>query len=299
MQQALPGASRATYRPERIRLLRTSGPPDSVRSHNLPAARFRTPRRPASGRNAGRIAVVDRQSDVRQLGTGLAPWPQGMSTPTRWVAIIGGVCGLFGCLAGLWIPTKAVLAQVLIGRAWERARAGEAERRPWPWADTRPIARLIAPEHERTLYVLAGASGQSLAFGPAHVSSTAAPGERDNIAIAGHRDTHFAFLRDLEAGDTLVLETLDRALRYRVTGMEVVHESHTELLWRSGRAELTLITCYPFDAITPGGPLRYVVHATGILHPRIGHWSRSGTNFDEEARRPTAVSTRIPRARSQ
>ena len=71
-------------------------------------------------------------------------------------------------------------------------------------------------------------------------------------------------LRDLEAGDTLVLETLDRALRYRVAGMEVVHESHTELLWRSGRAELTLITCYPFDAITPGGPLRSVVHATGI-----------------------------------
>jgi sortase A len=25
---------------------------------------------------------------------------------------------------------------------------------------------------------------------------------------------------------------------------------------------LTLVTCYPFDAVEPGGPLRYVVVAT-------------------------------------
>jgi len=27
---------------------------------------------------------------------------------------------------------------------------------------------------------------------------------------------------------------------------------------------LTLITCYPFDALNPGGPLRYVVRAAGL-----------------------------------
>ena len=31
-----------------------------------------------------------------------------------------------------------------------------------------------------------------------------------------------------------------------------------------GEARLTLITCYPFDALRAGGPLRYVVTAKAI-----------------------------------
>ena len=30
---------------------------------------------------------------------------------------------------------------------------------------------------------------------------------------------------------------------------------------RSDAPMLTLVTCYPFDAVVPGGPLRYVVTA--------------------------------------
>lgn len=33
------------------------------------------------------------------------------------------------------------------------------------------------------------------------------------------------------------------------------------VLENAGDDRLTLITCYPFDAIVPGGPLRYVVTA--------------------------------------
>jgi sortase A len=112
------------------------------------------------------------------------------------------------------------------------------------------------------LYVLAGASGQSLAFGPSHVSASAKPGAPDNIVLAGHRDTHFSFLRDLEAGDELILESPGRSHRYRVDGMEIVHESRTDLLLPSGRSELTLMTCFPFDSVVPGGPLRYVIFAS-------------------------------------
>jgi sortase A len=162
---------------------------------------------------------------------------------------------------GLWIPAKARLAQELIAVAWKRSLAGESEVRPWSWADTWPVARLIPPKQSSPLYVLAHASGQSLAFGPAHVSASAAPYEADNVAIAGHRDTHFAFLKDLEVGHEIRLETTEGIRTYLVTSTHVVHESRTDLLERTGRAELTLITCYPFDAVMPGGPLRYVVHA--------------------------------------
>jgi len=167
-------------------------------------------------------------------------------------------------LRGLWIPTKAWAAQQMIARAWSDVVAGQTQIRPWPWADTWPVARLHLPGVDAPLYVLAGASGQSLAFGPAHVSASARPGEPDNVVIAGHRDTHFAALEHLALGAEVILETATSSIRYRVDEAIIVHESRVDLLEHSGRAELTLITCYPFDSIVPGGPLRYVVHAGAI-----------------------------------
>ena len=179
--------------------------------------------------------------------------------------VLGTAALGFACLGwGLWIPAKAALAQGLIAHAWSEALRGESRPKPWPWADTWPVAKLGAPRLGKEVFVLAHASGQALAFGPAHVASSAAPGQSDNVVFAGHRDTHFAFLRELQEGDDLELESKAGVTHYRVTRMHVVHESATEVLERSGQAELTLITCFPFDAIVPGGPLRYVVHASRV-----------------------------------
>ncbi len=180
------------------------------------------------------------------------------------ILVVGGLL----CLSNAaWIPAKARLAQGLIERAWFAAATIEdpSKARPWPWADTWPVARLIrADAPESPLYVLAGASGEALAFGPGHLSSSAAPGSAGHVVIAGHRDTHFAFLRDLEPGAAITLETHEARVDYLVTSTEVVHESRTDLVARSGRAELTLLTCFPFDAIVPGGPLRYLVRARAV-----------------------------------
>jgi len=170
-----------------------------------------------------------------------------------------------GCIVwGLWIPAKAVAAQILIEAAWARARSGVERARPWPWADTWPVARLTVPRLGIEVFALSGASGEALAFGPGHVSATAEPGRLDNVVFAGHRDTHFAFLRDLRYGDVIVLHGLTGWLAYQVIETRVVHENETQLLEPTGLAELTLITCFPFDAILPGGPLRYVVRTTAI-----------------------------------
>jgi sortase A len=185
-----------------------------------------------------------------------------MKRPIESVVFLMALSGLALVANGLWIPAKAELAQFLIEKAWVRVLAGDLRARPWPWADTWPVARLVVPGIGVDLYVLAGVSGQSLAFGPSHVSASAKPGAPDNIVLAGHRDTHFSFLRDLEAGDELILESPGRSHRYHVDGMEIVHESRTDLLLPSGHSELTLITCFPFDSVVPGGPLRYVIFAS-------------------------------------
>jgi sortase A len=41
----------------------------------------------------------------------------------------------------------------------------------------------------------------------------------------------------------------------------VLDSRHDRLLIEADRPMLTLLTCYPFDAVLPGGPLRYVAIA--------------------------------------
>ena len=161
-----------------------------------------------------------------------------------------------------WIGAKAHLAQQLVRRAWSEAQSGARDARPWPWADTRPVARLLAPGHGVELFVLDGASGRTMAFGPGHLSGTPRPGEAGNAVVAGHRDTHFAFLRRLRPGEALVVERPDgQRRRYMVSDTRVVDRRETWVAQDAGDTRLTLVTCYPFDALRAGGPLRYVVTA--------------------------------------
>jgi sortase A len=161
-----------------------------------------------------------------------------------------------------WIEAKARLAQHLVRRAWSREQAGAGDVPPWPWADTHPVARLLAPGQGVDLFVLAGASGRTMAFGPGHVDGTPLPGQPGNAVVSGHRDTHFAFLRRLRAGDPIVVERRDgRRFRYTVSETLVVDRRDAWVAQDAGDTRLTLVTCYPFDAIRPGGPLRYVVTA--------------------------------------
>ena len=147
-------------------------------------------------------------------------------------------------------------------RAWLRAGQDIERPAPWPWADTWPVARLTAKSRDIDLIVLAGGSGRTLAFGPGHLSASALPGETGNAVIAGHRDTHFRFLRHVEAGELLSVESSKgRKHVYKVLGADVVDSRKASLVLDTEAAMMTLVTCYPFDAREPGGPLRYIVTA--------------------------------------
>lgn len=163
---------------------------------------------------------------------------------------------------GAYIPAKAWLAQELMQRAWTRTGSGEVRATPWPWADTWPIARLTARSGDVDLIVLAGASGRTLAFGPGHMSASAMPGETGNAVIAGHRDTHFRFLKDVQPGELLRFESSNgERYLYKVIDAEIVDSRKGSLALDTESAMLSLVTCYPFDAKEVGGPLRYVVTA--------------------------------------
>jgi sortase A len=162
----------------------------------------------------------------------------------------------------VWIHGKALVAQMLLERGWNARLAGQDENaaKPWPWADTAPIGRLHVPRLKINQIVLAGASGRTLAFGPGHLSGTALPGSRGHSIVSGHRDTHFTFLRDLIPDDEVHIQRSDgKTVIYRVTGHQTVDARLATFTDTPDRSTLTLVTCYPFDALDTSGPLRYVV----------------------------------------
>lgn len=161
----------------------------------------------------------------------------------------------------LWIPLKAELAQWLMHRTWQQVLAGDLQARPWPWADTRPAAILKAPRLGIEHYVLEGNSGRNLAFGPVLARSAAAGNDR---VISGHRDTHFRFLQQLLPGDRISLQTPAGTEEYAVQNSEVIDSRLQQLVLEPTLHRLSLVTCYPFDSLTAGGPLRYVVTALPV-----------------------------------
>ena len=169
------------------------------------------------------------------------------------------VIGVIQMTQGAYILAKAQLAQWLIKDAWHESLLNKNNNKPWSWADTWPVARLTVGSEQ--LYVLQGASLRVLAFGPGYLNQSALPGKDGNTVILGHRDTHFASLQYLEPGDSIGLQYINGERNYTVRRVDVAHKDAVANLQIDGRRTLTLITCYPFDAVTPETPWRYVVIA--------------------------------------
>lgn len=161
------------------------------------------------------------------------------------------------------IKAKAELAPVLIERAWARSQAEAGSPvKPWPWADTWPVARLQLPAHGVDQLIMAGDSGNVLAFGPGHTLASAPLGSNGVAVVGGHRDTHFAFAQHVEHGAQVRLELASGEQRmYEVAATGVVDSSNQPLVPSESATGLLLVTCYPFDTISVGGPLRYLIEA--------------------------------------
>ena len=172
------------------------------------------------------------------------------------------IFGLVSIGHGATIHAKAWLAQLLLQRAFAQTIATGHPAKPWSWADTWPVARIEVPRVGASAIVLAGSSGQALAFGPGHLEGTADAGEPGVAVYAAHRDTHFRFLRDVAIGDEIVITRIDgKTFRYRADRTSVVRFDASGIDPLIEGYELVLSTCWPFDAVTPG-PERYLLHAT-------------------------------------
>lgn len=180
-----------------------------------------------------------------------------MRKPSLLICLVG--VSIFG--NGLYTGGKAIVAQSLMERAWAKTAASGEVHLPWSWMDAYPAVRLTLGNGKSHI-VLNSDSGQALAFGPAIVSGTQGT---DTLAIAAHKNTQFKTLKDLKQGDIVHLEhPQGEPITYRVTHMEILDsriDGVTIAEAATTPSRLALITCYPFDAVSFNGPMRYVVYA--------------------------------------
>jgi sortase A len=163
-----------------------------------------------------------------------------------------------------WITLKAEVAQILLDRAFTQSIATGETTKPWSWADTWPVAEVRVPRLNAKAVVLTGATGEAMAFGPTWLTDTPKPGERGTSVLAAHRDTHFAFLKNIAVDDEIKITRTDGlTFTYKVTTLRVADWNTSGIDRHAKGHNLVLSTCWPFDSVTRGKE-RYVVEAVMV-----------------------------------
>lgn len=131
------------------------------------------------------------------------------------------------------------------------------------------IGRIKVPRLGVSALVLEGVGGRTLRRGVGHIPDTAFPGGSGNVGIAGHRDSFFRGLKDIQEDDLIEVTTPEGVHRYRVEWTRIVRPKDVHVLDGSGEPELTLVTCYPFYYVG-SAPKRFIVRAVRVDGPGPG-----------------------------
>lgn len=143
------------------------------------------------------------------------------------------------------------------------ATEGRAQSVSFPSSSKETLGEIELARIGVAAMILEGTDARTLLRAVGHIPGTALPGQRGNVAIAGHRDTFFRALRNVRQDDEITLTTVDGSYRYRVDSILVVDPEDTKVLDNSGDDVLTLVTCYPFYFVGPA-PRRFIVRAQRI-----------------------------------
>lgn len=172
-----------------------------------------------------------------------------------------GLAGVAICIHATWLPAKAWLSQQLISASWQQIKNSNMPIKPWPWADTYALAELSFPRLNKHLVILNGGDPTTLAFSAGAVAPFNLPNAHTPFVIAGHRDSHFAFLQEINMKDIISLtDKKGQGQLYQVEDINIVSaDKPLPLLPESDN--LVLITCFPFSGSGSYSEERYVITA--------------------------------------
>lgn len=107
---------------------------------------------------------------------------------------------------------------------------------------TLPTLKLSWPIYE-------GTEEAQLSKGVGHYSKSVLPGLSDNTVLAGHRNTVFNHLGELEIGDQIFIKTAAGTFIYEIVKFKVVKRTDKSVIVPTEDATLTLTTCFPFNHV--------------------------------------------------
>ena len=124
----------------------------------------------------------------------------------------------------------------------------------------RVLGRLEIPTLGVSTIVREGEDARTLQLAVGHIAGTAFPGASGNMGLAGHRDTFFRRLREIDVGDVIRLVAVEGTFTYVVESTQIVDPDDLWVLDPTPEPSLTLVTCYPFTYIGEA-PERFIVKA--------------------------------------
>jgi len=179
-------------------------------------------------------------------------------------SIFLAMVGIGAFAYGAYMPIKAEVAQYMIKSAWNVSNKTGYQVKPWNWMDSHPVMKIKSVKHNQDLIVLEGDTGNVLAFGPGRNIESEHLGRKGTTLISAHRDTHFNFLEEVVIGDQFEVDSIysKNGYQYQVSDIKIIDSDKVDIDISSSQSELKLVTCYPFNTLAVGGPLRYVVTAS-------------------------------------
>ncbi|MCP8616238.1 class D sortase [Salirhabdus salicampi] len=124
------------------------------------------------------------------------------------------------------------------------------------------FAKIEIPSIKLEAAIIEGTGVEQLDKGVGHYEGSVLPGETDNTVLAGHRDTVFKSLKNVEIGDIVRITTAKGTFVYEIQEQLVVDKHDRTIIVPTESATITIITCYPFDFIGPA-PERFILQ--GVL----------------------------------
>jgi sortase A len=125
------------------------------------------------------------------------------------------------------------------------------------------IGRLDIPRLQISAPIEAGDNSDVLDYAVGYLPDTPLPWKHGNSAFAAHRDRLFRRLEGIKVGDDIEVSTRHGDIQYKVSRTLIVGPKDVWVLDPATDADLTLITCYPFQYVG-SAPKRFIVQAKKV-----------------------------------
>jgi len=113
------------------------------------------------------------------------------------------------------------------------------------------LGRIVIPKIGIDSELHEGIRLTTLDRGPGHWPGSAMPGQIGNVVVAGHRTSHGAEFRHLDAlapGDEVQFSTADGTFTYHVTGTQIVTPDSLWIIDPTDTPTATLFACHPLGS---------------------------------------------------